>query len=67
MDVRQIILNRMEQRGITQAKLAELAGMTQPRVNAYLRGHRDVYATTLARILTALDLDIRPTRRRKER
>ena len=57
----------MEERGVNQAKLAELAGMTQPRVNDYLRGRRDVYAATLARILTALDLEVRPARKPKGR
>ena len=67
MDIRQIILDRMAERGITQSELAERADMTRPRVNAYLRGHRDVYAATLARILTALDLDIRPMLRRRRK
>lgn len=67
MDVRRIIIDRMEARGVTQADLAEMTGMTRPRVNAYLRGHRDIYVDTLIRICKALDLDIKPTKRRKGR
>ena len=63
MEIRDIILDRMDELGMTQSELAELADMTRPRVNAFLRGHRDVYAETLGRMLDALDLEIRPTRK----
>ena len=58
MDIRQIIRDRMAERQITQSALARMTGITIPRVNAYVRGHRDFHATTLARVLDALDLHI---------
>jgi transcriptional regulator with XRE-family HTH domain len=67
MDIRQIIIDSMAERGVTQTELAEWTGMTRPRVNAYLRGHRDVYAATLTRILEALELDIRRARPRRKK
>ena len=67
MDIRQIIMDRMEQRHINQARLSEMTRISRPRLNAYLRGHYDIYVTTLIRILEALDLDIRPARRRTGR
>jgi predicted XRE-type DNA-binding protein len=67
MDIRQIVVDRMAQRRITQTLLAELTGITRERINAYVRGHRDFHAKTLARVFSALDLEIRPVRRRKGR
>ena len=67
MDVRRIIMDRMAELGITQTHLAELTGITRPRINAWLRGNRGYNAETLLRILEALDLEIRPARRRKGR
>ena len=67
MDIRQTILDRMKRLGMNQAKLADLTGISRPRLNAYLRGHCDIYAKTLARVFDALELDIRPARRKKGR
>jgi len=67
MDIRSLIIERMEAMEITQAQLAEAAEMTRPRVNAYLRGHRDVYAETLAKMLDALNLEIRPAVKRRRK
>ncbi len=62
-----MIRDRLDRIGMTQAELAELAGMTEPRVSDYLNGKRDVYAATLNRMLEALNLEIRPTRRRRRK
>lgn len=67
MDLRSIIIVELERQGMTQAALADAAEMTQPRVNAYLRGHRDVKAETLARMLDALNLEIRPAVKRRRK
>ena len=60
MDIRQIIRDEMDRRGMTQTRLAELADMTQARISDYLNGVRDVRAETLARMLKALKLEIKP-------
>jgi transcriptional regulator with XRE-family HTH domain len=68
VDIREIIANRMKERGITQVALQELAGVHQVRISDYLTGKRDVNAETLRKMLEALELEIRPaTRRRKGR
>jgi len=60
VDIRQIIRDEMDRRGMTQTRLAELADMTQARISDYLNGVRDVRAETLARMLKALKLEIKP-------
>ena len=51
---------------MTQTRLAELAGMTIPRVSDYLNGKRDVQGETLRRMLEALNLEISPAKRRQK-
>ena len=66
MDIRQIILDRMEERRITQTTLSEKSGIMLPRINAYLRGHRGFRDKSLERVFEALDLELRPVRRTKK-
>ena len=63
MDIRQTIRERLKQRGMTQASLAKMAEMTEPRVSDYLTGKRDVNADTLRKMLEALNLEIRPKKK----
>ena len=64
MDIRQIIKAAMESQGVTQVALQEMTGVLQHRISDYLRGKRDVNAETLARLMDALKLEIRPVSRR---
>lgn len=69
MDIRQIIANRMEQRGITQTALQAMTGIHQVRISDYLNGKRDMTGDNVAMLLDALGLAVRPaeapeTRRR---
>ena len=66
MDLRRIIKKELERRGMTQTRLAELAGMTIPRVSDYLNGKRDVQGETLRRMLEALGLEIKRAKRRRK-
>jgi transcriptional regulator with XRE-family HTH domain len=64
--MRQIIRTELERRGWSQSELARQTGLLRHRVCEYLNGGRDVYAETLLRILDALELEIRPRRRRRK-
>jgi predicted transcriptional regulator len=66
VDIRAIIANRMKERGTTQVALQELTGIHQVRISDYLTGKRDVNAETLRKMLEALELDIRPAKRRRK-
>ena len=64
VDIRQpiinIIIDAMQRQGISQRRLAEVTGIMQPRISDYLTGKRDVRTETLAKMLKALALEIRP-------
>lgn len=64
MDIRQIISDEMLRQGVTQTALEQMTGILQHRISDYLRGKRDVNAETLAKMLDALNLEIRPVGRR---
>lgn len=66
MDIRQIIKDEMDRQGITQTALQDLTGILQHRISDYLTGKRDVNGETLRKMLEALGLEIRPTRRRRK-
>ena len=65
MDLRQIIRDEMDRQDLTQAAMQKRAGVWQHRISEYLAGKRDVNAETLRRLLEALDLEVRPARRRR--
>jgi transcriptional regulator with XRE-family HTH domain len=68
MEFPTLIRNARQTAGITQLKVAERAGTTQPAVAAYESGARTPSLTTLARLLGACDHDVeviaRPRMRR---
>ena len=67
MDLRQIIKDEMDRQGITQIALEEMTGIWQHRISDYLTAKRDVNAETLRKMLEALNLDIRPARKRRRK
>ncbi len=67
MDIRAIISDRMTKEGITQLRLQQLTGIHQVRISEYLTGKRDVNAETLRKILEALNLEIRPVSKRRQK
>lgn len=52
------MLNRMEELGLTQKKLAERMGCSQQYVSKVLRGRENLSLETLCKIENALDLQI---------
>lgn len=67
MEIHDLIRERLESLGITQAELARRADMTPARVSTFLNGQRSVTTDTLARILYVLDLEIRPCPTKRKR
>ena len=58
----------IRRRKLTQAKAAELLGLSQPDISRLLRGHfRDISLERLLRLLMALDRDVEIVIKRKPR
>jgi|GEM_PF-4508186 len=57
VNFRQIILEQMENKGMTQSALARSAKMTCANLSDYLSGKADIKTTTLERLLEALEID----------
>lgn len=58
---------RRERLGVSQSELARLAGMSQPLVNAYLRGQKKPSTHQAARLLNAMgDWEIKFSRRARK-
>ena len=66
MDVHEIIRDELRRRGWSQRELCRRTGMLPHQLCEYLSGNRDLYVNTLQRILKALELEIRPARRRRK-
>lgn len=67
MNIRQIIMDEMARQGVTQRALQEMTGVLQHRISEFLTGRRDVNAETLAKILDALDIELRPSKRSRRK
>ena len=65
--MRQVIRDEMQRRQWSQSELARRCGLLRHRVCEYLNGGRDIYVETLVRVLDAMELEVRPRRRRKAR
>ena len=66
MNIRKTIIGELERRKMTQRELCRRTGLLPHRVSEYLSGKKDIHVRTLARILGALELDIRPVKRRRK-
>lgn len=60
VDVRKAILERLSAIGKSRNWLAAQSGLRIATVYEYLAGDKDVWAEKAERMLTALDLEIRP-------
>lgn len=58
MSIRETVIQEMKRQGLTQYRLAELAGISQPRVNDYVRGRRDMRGESLDKVFRALGLTL---------
>ncbi len=56
-DLAEDIYDAMNERGYTQAELAELAGMQPSALSRFLNTHHNTTLRTLVRLVTALDLE----------
>ena len=55
-DIRGRILDRLQEKGMTQRGLAERMGITPQELNGFLRGRQAISLTKLERIIDILDL-----------
>ena len=67
MNLRQTIADRMTELDVSQRNLEALTGICQSRICDYLTGKRDMVGDNVALMLEALDLEVRPKRRKKGR
>lgn len=56
--IRESIIRTMDRLGVSQAELARRADYSRSALNAYLAGRRDLTASVLERIMTALGADL---------
>ena len=56
--VRQVVRERMKERGVTQTKLAEETGMQQPNLQRLLAGRVGAVPESWQKVLDALGLEL---------
>ena len=66
MDFRTIIRDELTRQGMTQARLAERAKMTEAKVSDYLAGKRGANADTLARMFDVLGIKVQAGKSRRK-
>lgn len=60
LDPAHVIRQRMEARGVTKYRLAELTGIPRQTIGPFIEGQRNITSEYFVRILDALDLAITP-------
>lgn len=63
MTTQEIILQLLEEKGMTKAELARKVGMAQPNLSRLLNGNSQIRKSTLEKIRIALDVDIEELKR----
>lgn len=63
MTTQEIILQLLEEKGMTKAELAKKVGMAQPNLSRLLNGNSQIRKSTLEKIRIALDVDIEELKR----
>ena len=66
MTIRDQIIAAMQTQGLSQRRLAHLAGIPQPAINRYLRGHVDMNGRNLERLLDVMGLALGPSGERAD-
>lgn len=56
--IRPLLINRRRERGLTQAELAQLAGVSREMVVRFENGSHDIGLRRLLRLCDALDLEL---------
>ena len=63
MTTQEIILQLLEEKGMTKAELAKKVGMAQPNLSRLLNGNSQIRKSTLEKIRIALDVDVEELKR----
>lgn len=63
MTTQEIILQLLEEKGMTKAELARKVGMAQPNLSRLLNGNSQIRQSTLEKIRIALDVDMEELKR----
>lgn len=63
MTTQEIILQLLEEKGMTKAELARKVGMAQPNLSRLLNGNSQIRKSTLEKIRIALDVDMEELKR----
>lgn len=63
MTTQEIIIQLLEEKGITKAELAKKVGMAQPNLSRLLNGNSQIRQSTLEKIKIALDVDMEELKR----
>lgn len=63
MTTQEIIIQLLEEKGMTKAELAKKVGMAQPNLSRLLNGNSQIRKSTLEKIRIALDVDIEELKR----
>jgi transcriptional regulator with XRE-family HTH domain len=66
MSFRRIILAEVERQGLSGYRLAAMSGIPMRSVQGYLAGDHDMQGERLARIAKALQLELRPSGRKRK-
>lgn len=67
MEIRDIIRAELVKRDWSQRELCRRTGMRPHQLCGYLNKHRDIYGETLATVFDALELELKPRQRRRNR
>ena len=67
VNIREIIRDELHRRDWSQRELCRRADLLPHQMCEYLNSSRDIYVSTLERILKALELEITPATRRRRR
>ncbi len=57
-NIGEMIAILIKSKDITQTELAEKLGVPHSQINPFLRGHKDVYASTLVSVLKEIGIDV---------
>lgn len=63
MSIRSIVIAESKRQALSGYRIAQMSGIPMRTVQRYLAGDADIAGERLAKILAALGLEVRPTKR----